>query len=328
MNYMEVFYSIILFFIVLFAYVHIMDVFKKSEDLEIYEMDYTSPKALHEVCAIRQPLLFSLSPNMASWSTIDSEDSELFVKDNRDYAKPNMYAVDPIVLSKTSAKGLCETDTNKAYYTEGNFDFVANSSKIYDKLATTFNGMFKPPLTAQTKFDIWFGSKGCQTPLKYHIYSRQYIYVAKGCLRLKLTPWRSRVYLFSKDDYENLEFWSPVNPWAPSHIHSDNFAKLRFLDVEVFEGQVFFLPPYWWYSVEYSNQDDNLAFVSTYNTAMNLVAYLPTTIRHYMQHQNITHRPSITQRPQNSEEKNEPVAEVISEPNEIEKSIDVLQHKS
>ena len=33
--------------------------YKKSEDMEIYEMDYISNTQLAEVCCIKQPVLFS-----------------------------------------------------------------------------------------------------------------------------------------------------------------------------------------------------------------------------------------------------------------------------
>ena len=37
-----------------------MTQFKKSEDLEIYEMDYSTNAHLQDVCDVRQPVLFNV----------------------------------------------------------------------------------------------------------------------------------------------------------------------------------------------------------------------------------------------------------------------------
>ena len=37
-----------------------MTQFKKSEDLEIYEMDYSTNANLQDVCDVRQPVLFNV----------------------------------------------------------------------------------------------------------------------------------------------------------------------------------------------------------------------------------------------------------------------------
>ena len=42
----------------LFLYLHVLEQYKKSEDLEIYEMDYSSNAQLQEVCNVKQPVLF------------------------------------------------------------------------------------------------------------------------------------------------------------------------------------------------------------------------------------------------------------------------------
>ena len=51
-------FTVLIFIIILFLYVHIVAQYKKSEDLEIYEMDYTNNQHLQEVCDLKQPVLF------------------------------------------------------------------------------------------------------------------------------------------------------------------------------------------------------------------------------------------------------------------------------
>ena len=50
--------NIILFVIVLVLYLHIVHQLKTSEDLEIYEMDFTTNTHLQEVCDVKQPVMF------------------------------------------------------------------------------------------------------------------------------------------------------------------------------------------------------------------------------------------------------------------------------
>jgi hypothetical protein len=55
---MNFLFNIIIFLLVLFLYIHITHQLKTSEDLEIYELDYTTNQHLQEVCDIKQPVLF------------------------------------------------------------------------------------------------------------------------------------------------------------------------------------------------------------------------------------------------------------------------------
>ena len=50
--------NISIFIILFFFYIHITQQLKRSEDLEIYEMDYSSNENLQEICDIKQPVLF------------------------------------------------------------------------------------------------------------------------------------------------------------------------------------------------------------------------------------------------------------------------------
>ena len=50
--------SIFIFCIVLFLYLHIHFHLKRSNDLEVYEIEQPSKQRLEEVCDIRQPTTF------------------------------------------------------------------------------------------------------------------------------------------------------------------------------------------------------------------------------------------------------------------------------
>ena len=59
---MTFFITFLIFLIVLFFYVHLMDQYKTSDDLEILEMDYENNYQLQKTCNYKQPFIFQLQP--------------------------------------------------------------------------------------------------------------------------------------------------------------------------------------------------------------------------------------------------------------------------
>ena len=53
--------SFFMFMVVLFLYVHVNHQYKKSQDLEIYELDYKGIENLQETCDIRRPIVFDFA---------------------------------------------------------------------------------------------------------------------------------------------------------------------------------------------------------------------------------------------------------------------------
>jgi hypothetical protein len=105
---MNILFHICIFLIVLFLYVYIMNQFKKSEDLDIYEMDYSSNRNLQEICEIRQPVLFNffaVDPNffydLSQQSIVKYGSYDVKIKDAHDYFNEDKN-VDAVALSLTS----------------------------------------------------------------------------------------------------------------------------------------------------------------------------------------------------------------------------------
>ena len=57
---MNTWLTFIIFISVLFIYVHVTAQWKRSEDLEVYEMDFENNRQLQNMCDSKQPLLFYL----------------------------------------------------------------------------------------------------------------------------------------------------------------------------------------------------------------------------------------------------------------------------
>ena len=93
---MNIYFHILIFLIILFMYIHLVQQYKRSEDLEIYEMDYTNNDNLQEVCDIKQPVLFEYKmhhPEFFSDVNIDKIEGPIYdghdmkIKENEDYWK-------------------------------------------------------------------------------------------------------------------------------------------------------------------------------------------------------------------------------------------------
>ena len=86
-------------------------------------------------------------------------------------------------------------------------------------------------------------------------------------------------------DYDNFEFRSPVNVWDVQQQYKADFDKVKVLDVELNEGDIIYIPAYWWYSIKYEKLSSVCAF--KYRTFMNVLAISPELILSLLQNQNI-----------------------------------------
>jgi hypothetical protein len=224
-------------------------------------------------------------------SLLDSiENADVRVKDIRDYYPnldhhPPISSVDPFILPFQSSRQLMNTDPHKKYYLENNSDFVEET-----ELSTHFRTLdshLKPSLAIQTKYDLCLGSKNASTPMKYHTNDRMFLVVARGKIHVKMTPWKSSKYLHPQKDYDNYEFFSPINVWNPQSKYSAEMEKIRYLEFDVYEGYVLSIPPYWWYSFQYSNSENTVVASCTYNTIMNIVAHSRDWVLYFLQQHNI-----------------------------------------
>lgn len=284
--------TLLVFILILLLYIHITAQYKRSEDLEIYEADYKSNQDLQDICDIKQPVLFhieSFNPiffehNISDILEHSKTEYEARVKDVND-----IKTGDYILIPFRSAYGLMETDSNSRFYSENNYDMTEDIIAHHFK---TMDEYLKPKFTLQTKYDVIFGSNGAYTTLKYHTNYRQFLCVQKGKITVKMTPWKSRKLLHIENDYENYEFRSHINVWKPQYQYLNDMEKLKFLEFDIQPGYMLFIPPYWFYSIQFNSSNDDLAMVAsfTYNTPMNIVANSPKLSMYYLQQFNVTQK--------------------------------------
>jgi hypothetical protein len=292
--------AIIVCIAVFLLYLHWIEQYKTGEDLEIYEIDYTTREHLQDVCKSKQPVLFEFASVLSQFhflNTLTLDDLagkygkiDVYVKDTDDYVNnEKREGVDSIPLTLESSLTLMKTDTRSHYISEGNEDLVKDT--VLEARFDSFHEHFQPSFLMHKQMDIWYGSTGASTPLRYNTEYNHFLYVPTGKIRVKMTPRKSTKYLHTIKDYVNYEFYSPVNVWQPQPQYANEIEKIQFLDFDVYGGNVLFVPPYWWYSIQYENEGTFMYSVK-YNTIMNLVANAHNIGQHLYKKNTVTQKPA------------------------------------
>lgn len=273
---MDAWMYIILFFIVLFSYIHIQKQWKIEHDTEIYEYEYTSLKQLQSTCEYKQPIIFELNVPKPNFDI-----GTMQVKDTRD--KRGDLSIGSISLSFENTKNLIQSDTNSAFYSDkNNISIIQHSDckKWFHKLES----LLKPQFTMNVEYDILYGSRKTQTIPQFHHESHTFLYLPRETnrtyIRLKMISTKYNKYLKPYHDYVNYEFTSNMNLF-----NMENFPYSS-IDVLVKPGHVVFIPAYWYYSIEFQDKDTEICMVK-FTTIANACAHLKHYCLYYLQQYNV-----------------------------------------
>jgi len=299
--------SIFIFCIVLFLYLHIHFHLKRSNDLEVYEIEQPSKQRLEEVCDIRQPTTFEFyneqvltqlsyhgihtnyrafdihirdvsKTGMASPSAADSDAAKAPQKGTEN----DVVLYIPVTFK--IAHEVLKKDTEMKYISEQNSDFIEETGLI--KIFKLNDEFFRPYMVSTCMYDIMMASEGTTTPLRYEVNYRNYFLVTQGRIKILLIPPKDTRYLYPINDYDILEFRSPVNPWKVQPEYQDDFDKIKTLEVELFQGMVMFIPAFWWYSIQYIVHETSVCSFK-YRTHMNTLSIAPQLMMNVLQNMNI-----------------------------------------
>jgi hypothetical protein len=309
--------SILIFCIVLFLYLHIHFHLKRSNDLEVYEIDQPSKQRLEEVCDIRQPTTFEYYNeqiiSQLSYQAIYNS-YRAFDVNIRDVSKMPMSPSSPLssedsknpqnnssgdqdfvlyipVAFKLASEAL-KTDTEAKYMSENNGDFIEETGLI--KTFQLNDDFLRPYMVSKCMYDIYMASTNTVSPLRYDVNYRNYLLVSQGSIRIMLIPPKDTRYLHVINDYDIFEFRSPVNPWKVQPEYQDDFDKIKTLEVELYQGMAIFIPAYWWYSIKFIGSETSVCSFK-YRTYMNTISIMPQMIMSALQNIN-TKRDTIEKR--------------------------------
>lgn len=285
---MKILIKALIFFIILFFYLHIQYHLKINDDLEIYDIDQPSSKQkMEEICDLRQPTILNQSNNIiiqtTNVSSIVENYSAFDVKLHTIHSSTNNDTTSFLSMPLHSALKIIQEDQTASLLTEKNTEFILETTILKTFMRNDFE--YRPPFVSNCYYDIIFGSNQSHTPFRYELNYRNYFMVTKGSVTVKLAPPKSTRYLFLKNDYENFEFCSPVNPWNVQPEYKDEFSKVKCMECTLSVGKTLFIPSYWWYSIQLT--EDSSVSVLKYRTYMNNVTISPYLLRQFLQQQNI-----------------------------------------
>ena len=304
--------SIFIFCIVLFLYLHIHFHLKRSNDLEVYEIEQPSKQRLEEVCDIRQPTTFefyneqlltqlSYQAIHTSYRAFDihirdvskipsSQTREDKTKIQQKGTEHDTVLYIPVTFK--IAHEVLKKDTDTKYFSEHNADFIDETGLI--KVFQLNDEFLRPYMVSTCMYDIMMASTGTTTPLRYEVNYRNYFLVTQGRIKILLIPPKDTRYLYPINDYDILEFRTPVNPWKVQPEYQDDFDKIKTLEVELFQGMAMFIPAFWWYSVQFIVPETSVCSFK-YRTHMNTISIAPQLIMNVLQNMN-TKRDTIEKR--------------------------------
>jgi hypothetical protein len=243
---------------------------------------------MEEICDLRQPVLFDCDEDTEKITKSTNknyllENYPVFEVKIRD-SNPDATGGDLFLpLSLHIASKLFDEDKNASYFSEGNSEFLTETGA---QKSMSYNDEFlRPFLVSNCNYDVMMGSANVTTPLRYDINYRNYFLVTQGSLTVQLMPPKSSKYLYPVNDYETLEFRSPVNPWNPQTRFRADFDKIKCLEIALTPGKFLFIPAYWWYSFKFNENTSVSCF--SYRTYMNNIAISPHIFMYALQNQNV-----------------------------------------
>jgi len=267
-------------------YLHIWYYYKTGNDLEVYSIEQPSKDKLEEICNIRQPVIF----NYNNYELLDKLNKE-YIDNNygifdikiRDVDTKNGEGELFLPFTFKESKELLENDKEAKYITENNGDFLEETALV--KIFRFNDGFLRPYMVFNCKYDYLSGSENSFTKLRYDLNFRNYFYCTEDSVNIKLIPPKFSKYLYKESDYDNFEFYSPINCWNVQDKYKNNYAKIKSLDITLNKGEIIYIPAYWWHSIKFTQKSSVVSF--KYKTFMNSVAISPQIFMKILQQQNI-----------------------------------------
>lgn len=272
--------NFLIFFVVLFLYIHIYNNIKTSNYLELYETDHLSREKLDEYCNLKQPLLLN-TENILNFdinylqNNYTGFDIKVFNKETNDILLPVKLGV---------AIELFEKDTSSNYISEYNMDFLNESS--VEKEFSSNDMILRPSNVSNIQYDIILGSINSYTLFKYSLSCRNFFSVLSGSIEVTMTPPKNAKYLYVNKNYEDLIFHSLIDIHNVKDIYKNDFDKIKLLRITLSKDKLLFIPPYWFYSIKILEKN-TLVVNFNYRTFMNSLAILPELCIQLLQKNNI-----------------------------------------
>ena len=277
---MELVINFMIFCIVLFIYIHVYNHIKTSNYLEVYEIENLSKDKFEDIINFKQPLLLN---NSSLLDNIDANylisnyptfDLNLYNKQNGLFLKTKMEDFDAIITG----------DTSNNYITYNNKEFLEETT--IEKLLSSGDTFFRPYNVCNKNYDIIMGKKNNNTQLKYSINSRNILYLSSGKIEVTMCPPKYYKNLHVQKNYELLDFYSAIDINNIQSNYKNDYHKVKFLRVLLNTTQVLIIPPYWFYSIKFL-EENTIVFFNSYRTYTSSIAIVPDLFIQLLQENNL-----------------------------------------
>jgi hypothetical protein len=277
---MELVINFMIFCIVLFIYIHVYNHIKTSSYLEVYEIENLSKDKFEDIINFKQPLLLN---NNSLINNVDVDylisnyptfDLNLYNKQNGLFLKTKMEDFDSIINS----------DISNIYITYNNKEFLEETT--LEKLLSSNDAFFRPYNVCNKNYDIIMGKKNNTTQLKYSINSRNILYLSSGKIEVTMCPPKYYKNLHVQKNYELLDFYSAIDINNVQSNYKNDYHKVKFLRVLLNTSQVLIIPPYWFYSIKFL-EENSIVFFNSYRTYTSSIAIVPDLFIQLLQENNL-----------------------------------------
>ena len=277
---MQLTINFLIFCVVLFIYVHVYNHIKTSNYLEVYEIENLSKDKFEDINNFKQPLLLSnytLINNITInylISNYPTFDLNLYNKEDDTFLKIKMEEFDSIV----------NIDDSNNYISYNNKEFLEETT--IEKQLSSNDNFFRPYNICNKNYDIIMGRKNSASRLKYSINSRNILYLSGGQVEVNLCPPKYYKYLHVKKNYELLDFYSLIDIDNIQPMYKNDYHKVKFLRVLLNINQVLIIPPYWFYSIKFL-EENTVVFLNSYRTFTSSIAIIPDLFIQLLQQNNL-----------------------------------------
>jgi hypothetical protein len=267
---MYIFINILILIIVIFFYIHIYSYKKTSNYLEIYELDNPSKDNLENIFNYKQPVLIK-NLNLKNLDNIGLA----YLENNYFSFDINIYNINNdnnIYLPLIDSLLLFKNDISSNYISICNSSFLTETT--LEKVVNNYDLFFRPLNTINMNYDIILGSKNSYTKLKNELYSRNYIIVLSGKIKVTLIPPKYSKYLHTITDYTNMESKSQINIIKLDDKYKHDYSKIKSLEIILDKHDVINIPPYWFYQIEIL-EENTLLYNFKYRTLLFNASIIP-----------------------------------------------------
>ena len=277
---MELIVSCLVFCVVLFLYVHIYNHIKTSNYLEVYETENLSKDKFEDIINFKQPLLLN-NDSLLNNITVD------YLINNYPTFDLNLYnkQKDLVLKIRTEEfKNILNMDSSNNFISYNNKEFLEETT--IEKILSSNDSFFMPYNVCNKMYDIIMGKKNTTTQLKYSINSRNILYLSSGKIEVTLCPPKYYKNLHVQKKYELLDFYSAIDINNVQPIYKNDYYKVKFLRVLLNTSQILLIPPYWFYSIKFI-EENTVAFLNSYQTFTSNIAILPDLFMQLLQQNNL-----------------------------------------